>query len=473
MNSRRLALTREEAEFLPASLEIIETPPSPVRIWFLRIICLLFVCGLAWSWFGRIDVVAVAQGKVQPVGKVKIVQPLEPGKVSAIHVVNGQHVAASEVLIELDATETTAERDALAANLAAALAEQARRATAITAARNKAFGNPPPIVWKGDIPERIRLREQAVLATDLGQLSATLNSLEGQRRQKLAELDRLASTVRAQKTLIALLQERVDMRESTARTGSGSRSAVIDALEALRGQETTLVTQTGQIAEVEAAIGSLEQDAVKAVETFIGENSQKIADSSRQSDELVQKLSQARARSERMVLRAPIGGRVQALNVTTIGQVIGSGESVLTIVPDAEGVEVEAYLRNEDIGFVKAGQDAMIKIDAFPFTRYGIVPAHVVQLAIDSLPDPDAAQMEAMPGRAARARSQSGAERVQSLVFPVTLSLDRMAIETETGTVPISPGMTVTVEIKTGRRRILGFLLSPLSGTLMNAAKER
>ena len=473
MNSRHLDLTRAELEFLPASLEIIETPPSPVLIWFLRIICMLFVCGLVWSWFGRVDVVAIAQGKVQPIGKVKIVQPLEPGKISAIHVVNGQHVAAGEVLIELDGTEAAAERDALAANMAASLAEQARRRTAILAARNQAFTNPPAIEWKGDIPERIRQREQLVLATDLNQLSAMVRSLEGQRLQKNAEHDRLTRTVQAQQNLIDLLQERVAMRESTARTGSGSRSAVIDALEALRGQETALVTQSGQIAEVDAAINGLERDAVKAVETFIGENSQKIADASRQSDELEQKLSQARARSERMILRAPMTGRIQALSVTTIGQVIGSGESVLTVVPDDKGVEVEAYLRNEDIGFVQAGQEAMIKIDAFPFTRYGIIPAHVVQLAVDSLPDPDAAQMEAGTLRPNRPRSTSGAEHVQSLVFPVTLALNRNSIETETGIVPISPGMTATVEIKTGRRRIIDFLISPLSRTVLEAGKER
>ena len=115
----------------------------------------------------------------------------------------------------------------------------------------------------------------------------------------------------------------------------------------------------------------------------------------------------------------------------------------------------------------------MIKIDAFPFARYGIVPSHVVQLAIDSLPDPDATQMEAMPGRANRARGQSPAERVQSLVFPVTLALERTAIETETGKVDISPGMTVTVEIKTGQRRILSYLLSPLSATVKEAGQER
>jgi hemolysin D len=174
-----------------------------------------------------------------------------------------------------------------------------------------------------------------------------------------------------------------------------------------------------------------------------------------------------------MTLMAPIAGTVQALTVTTVGQVVAAGQDVMRIVPGDGTLEVEVYLANKDIGFVKAGQEAIAKIESFPFSRYGAIDVRVTRIATDAIPEPDAAQLESNGARALNAGMFAGAQRTQNLVFPVTLELLATAIEADGARVPLSPGMAVSVEIKTGSRRILEYLFSPLTEVASEAMRER
>jgi biotin/lipoyl-binding protein len=135
-----------DREFLPAALELLETPPSPIRVAAIWLICTAFATALAWSYFGWLDIHAIAHGRIQPSGRSKIVQPLEPGKVIAIAVENGSRVAAGDVLVELDPTETDADREALTRELESTRAEAARRRVAVAAAANDGSG-PPAIIF--------------------------------------------------------------------------------------------------------------------------------------------------------------------------------------------------------------------------------------------------------------------------------------------------------------------------------------
>ena len=121
--TRAAVATRDDMEFLPSALEIVVTPPSPVAMWMMTVICAGILSALVWSYCGWLDIHAIANGKIQPNGRTKVVQPLEPGRVIAIHVENGARVEAGQVLLELDPTETTADREALARDLESSLAE--------------------------------------------------------------------------------------------------------------------------------------------------------------------------------------------------------------------------------------------------------------------------------------------------------------------------------------------------------------
>jgi len=469
----RRRLTRSDQEFLPAALAILETPASPVQIWLLWSICLLMAAAIGWSYFGRIDILATAQGKIQPSGRVKTVQPLEIGKVAAIHVENGQHVVAGDVLVELDPTEAFADETSSKAAHAAYRAEWLRRRTAIGAAERRDIALAPAIDWPEDIPEEIKARERRVLDGDLLQLRTAVLSFDAQIVQKRAEEKRLEDTIAAQETLIGTLQKRVTMRTALVARKAIAPASLIDAEETLQSQQTALATQKGQLTEARANIEVLTKERDKAFGSFIADNAQKFSEAGRQIDDLEQKASKAHAKTGHMTLMSPITGVVMGLSVTSRDQVVAPSEELMRIVPDDAGLEIECYAENKDIGFIQADQTAVIKIESFPFTRYGAIDGHVVRVARDAIPEPDAATIEGNPAKAPKSNYFGGAQRTQNLVFPVTVAPDRRFMSVDGQGIPLAPGMSVSVEIKTGKRRILEYLFSPLVETASRAMKER
>lgn len=416
-----------DREFLPSALEVLETPPSPVRMWLLLGICGFVAAALLWSFFGRFDIVAVAQGKIQPIGRTKVVQPLETGKVRELLVENGRAVKEGDALVELDDSEARAEEAGLSVAVAASNGEAVRRLAAIDAVKTRSLVT-PPVVWPETIPANIRAREERVLSGDLEALSRTLESLAAQRRQKEAERGRLAAMIESQEKILIIGQSREELRTRLEKIDLGSKLLRLDAQESLQQQRTNLAQQQGQLAEAAAAIEILERDAAKAMSTFVADNATKLAEAQRRAEEDEQRLIKAHARTTHMILRAPVSGIVQGLSITSVGQVVMPGEEVLRIVPDDGGGEIECYMPNKDIGFVTVGQEAVVKIEAFPFTRYGALNARVVRVGREAIPEPDAAQKEADPTKAARSLFLGGAQRIQNLYFPVILSLDPINI---------------------------------------------
>jgi hemolysin D len=467
----RGALT--DREFLAPALEILETPASPVKLAFLWIICALAAVALAWAYLSRIDIIASAQGKFQPAGRVKVIEPLETGRVAAIHVANGSLVRAGEVLVELDSSAAEADVRAASAGLKSARAEALRREAALAAARARAFEPPPRIDWPDDVAPALRAREERVLAADLGELSATLAAFDAERAQKTAERDMLGQTIAAQKNLVATLQERVDMRAKLVEAKAGAKAAVIDATETLQTQITQLAIQEGQRASLSTGLAVIGRDADKAVEAFLADDAQKLGDAERRIEDLRQRLAKAEAGLDHLTLRAPIAGRVQSLIVASVGQVVASGQEIMRIVPEDSKLEIEAYVTNRDIGFVRVGQEALVKVEAFPFTRYGAIEAHVTRIAKDAIPEPDASAIEGDPARVSKAAGFAGGERTQNLVFAVVLTPERPTMTIDGQDRPLTSGMAVTVELKTGRRRMLEYLFSPLAETASRAMRER
>jgi len=465
---------RDDQEFLPADLAILETPPSPVRMAFILLICAFVVVALAWCWFGRIDIIAVAQGKVQPAGRVKVIEPLETGKVAAIRVENGSHVKAGDVLIEMERGDAQAEEAGAAAALASYRAEAARRRAALDAANQQQLSPVATIAWTEDIPAANRTREEQVLSGDLAQLASALASLDAQAQQKEVARDRMNATILAQEDLIATLKERVDMRSTLANSGSGSKAALIDAMETMKYQQTVLQTQKGQRDDAMATLNVLTRERQKIIDAFTADNSQKLAEAQRQADDFEQKLAKARLKSGRMTLSSPIDGVVLGLSVTTVGQVIATGDEIMRIVPEDATLEIECYLANKDVGFVKPGQTAVVKIESFPFTRYGTLSAQVRRVAHDAIPEPDAQQAEGDPSKTNKQdKLFAGAQRTQNLVFSVTLTPNKTVMNVDGQIVPLTPGMAVSVEIATGNRRILEYLFSPLVEVGSEALRER
>jgi membrane fusion protein, hemolysin D len=466
-------LSETDREFLPAALEILVTPPSPVAKSLLLAICALFFGILVWSYFGWIDIYAVAPGKIQPDGGSKVVQPVDAGKVVAIRVQNGSQVNAGDVLVELDPTESTAEREAQARDLEAASAEAARRKAAIAAAQTAAM-EPLPIAFPAGISEPVRRREEGVLIADLAQLRSAIDSFKSQRAEKVATKARLQSTIAERQRLITLAKERVAMREKLDTLGVGSRAQTIEALQQYETQLTTDADERGQLLEADAAMVSLDRKIEQSITQFIADQAQKLSEAEHKRDHLEQDLIKAQSKANHTALTAPISGTVQQLTVSSLGQVVASGQPLLIIVPFDQPLEIKAMIANQDIGFVEVGQNAVVKIDSFPFTRYGTIDGIVEKVSRDAVDERDATELsDAVNAARPQGAAPGSPAKPQNLVFPATIRLAKRVVDVNGKDVALMPGMAVTVEIRTGQRRAIDYLLSPLREVVSQTARER
>jgi hemolysin D len=499
------AVTGRDREFLPAALEILETPPPPLPVALIATISACALAALIWSYFGRLDVHATAPGKIEPAGYAKVIEPLDPGKIAAIHVEKGQTVKAGDLLLELDPAEANA--DALSAKdgLNAGLAEIARRRFAIDAVRaaesdaqsgqnrldarskdeapgadsssveNLAGQAELKVAWDVAVPEQFRLREEAVLRADLAQLSDALKALDRQMAEKLATQKRLNMSIAFQNTLMDTLNQRVATRQQAIDLNVGTKLDLYNAKEELEKSQSALASDQGQLIETDAAIRSVRSEMAKTISQFIADNENKLAEAARKADEARGALAKAEARLARTRLYAPTDGVVQQMAVTTVGQVVTTGQQLIVLTPIGGKLQVEALVANLDIGFLKPGQDAVIKVDAFPFTRFGALHGKVVNIASAAIAEQDAkralANATATANMAPEAPTAPG--QPESFVFPVTVSLDETAMKIDNATIPLTPGMTATVEIRTDSRRVIDYLLSPLARIGSEALRER
>ncbi|TPL08306.1 HlyD family type I secretion periplasmic adaptor subunit [Mesorhizobium sp. B2-4-14] len=497
--ARPAVISGRDREFLPAAIEILETPAPPLSSVTMLTICAFFAAALAWSFYGRLDVHAVAPGKIDTAGHAKVVQPLDPGKIAAIRVENGQPVRAGDLLLELDPAEAAAEEKAQRDEFNAILAEIARRRFAIATARAvldgparsgeanehevviaqlaQAAADPQPqIVWGTELPEAIRLREASVLTADINQLIGALQSLDKQSLQKEATRQRLGMSIAYQNKLIETLTQLVGTRQEALDRQVGSKVNLYDSTEQLEKSQSSLASDQGQLIETDAALKELASEKIVTLSQFAADNENKLADAERKADEAEQAVIKASARLAHTKLYSPIDGIAQEIAVTTVGQVVTTGQQLLVVAPTARALQVEALVANLDIGFIKPGQSAVIKVDAFPFTRFGVLHGTVTRVASAAVEEQEAKRGFANAAAAANTAGAAPAGQAgqpQNFVFPVTIALQEQAINIDGGMIPLASGMTVTVEIKTDSRRVIDYLLSPLAKVASEAFRER
>ncbi|MDB5510729.1 MAG: type secretion rane fusion protein HlyD family [Enterovirga sp.] len=463
----------EDKEFLPAALEIRDTPASPFATGFVWLVAAGLAAAILWSSLARLDIFAVASGRVQVSGRSKVVQAFDTGKVRAVLVQNGSAVKAGDMLVELDPAEAEADLEGRRAQLEAADAEIARREVQIGALETQ--GPPAQPAFPPTVGPAVRQRELAALKAELGQYTATRESLRAQIAERSAQAERFTSSIAARQRLMAVLRERATMRETLAAKSAGTRAAVIDAVQLVEQNSADLAYDQGQLVEVRAAATSLERKLDQLMQETIATQVQKLGEAAQKRDTLRQDVIKATLKLERTRVLAPLDGTVQQLAITTLGQVVAAGAALLVVVPSGGSIEIEALVQNKDIGFVSVGQHATVKVDAFPFTRYGTLDGTVVRVSRDAVDERDASGSSdtLSVARGGGVSPVSGTPRTQNLVFPVTVELVRDVIPTESGDVRLSAGMTTNVEIRTGSRRVIDYVLAPIRETVSQAGHER
>jgi hemolysin D len=456
-----------ELAFLPAALEIAETPPSPVGRAIGATIILLFCVAVTWAWAGTIDIVAATTGKIVPSGRTKVIQPFETGVVRSIRVQDGQAVKAGDVLIELDPTVNAAERDHLHNDLLAEQLNIARLHAALAGADDPTAAFHPPA---GAGAALISAQRQLLL-NQVTEHRARIASLARQQAQKEAEQGTIVATIHKLEATIPVIQQRVDIRKTLMDKELGSKLTYFEILQLLVEQQEDLGVRKSHLREAEAAAAAIRETRGQAEAEYRRTLSDELAKAEQKASGLAQDLIKAEQKTKLQLLTSPVDGVVQQLAIHTVGGVVTPAQALLAVVPSDSRLEIEAMISNRDIGFVHAGQEAEIKIDTFSFTRYGLLRGTVLTVSQDAVIR-DRRQDRA-DDRALGTQNDTSEPKGQELNYSARISLDRTRMQIDDRVVDLSPGMAATVEIKTGSRTILSYLLSPLLRYRQEALHER
>ena len=457
-----------ESQFYPAALEIAERPPSPASRVIAYIIMAFLAFALLWASIGSVDIIATAQGKIVPTGRTKVIQPLEAGVVRAIHVQDGQSVRAGEVLVEIDSTITESERDRLQKEYIRAALDATRLKAALDlAADSKISFVPPEGATEGDVET-----QRTLLINQTREIRAKLQGLDQQIMQQEGNVTAVRSTIKKLNDSIPYLSRRAITRKSLSDQGYGSKLDYLQTQQDLVEHQQEVEVQKGRLTEAEGALASLRQDRDEAEAEYQHENLTDLEEAQQKATSLHEQLLQAAQKYRLQTLIAPVDGTVQQLAIHTEGGVVTPAETLMSIVPIDSRFEIEAMVSNQDIGFVRAGQDAAIKVDTFSFTRYGLLHGKVLSVSQDAIvrdkpQDPNADK------RQTGAENDSSEPKGQELNYMARVSLDQTQMDIDDRMVSLSPGMAVTVEIKTGSRHVISYLLSPIKKHLSQAIRER
>ncbi len=432
-----------ETDFLPAALEVVETPPNPLGRLILWALMALVGAALLWSFLARIDVVAVAPGKVITAGRNKLVQAADAGVVRDIHVRDGQRVARGQPLLTLDTTASGAEQAQALASLQAAQVDLARGRALLAGLRGErwAFVAPP------GTPVDIVATQRQLIASKLSELAARTGALRAQAAEAAAtegasraEVARLADT-------LPFLTERVDKRRELAEKGFSSKLAQLELEQQRTDHERQIAVQRQNAARAQASVGGIAQQIAQARAEAVREVLTDLAKAEADARLAREELTKADQRSRLQVVRAPADGVVQQLAVYSEGAVLKAADPILVVVPERGELLVEAQVLNRDIGFVRAGQPVTVKLEAFPFTRYGTLEGRLQWVSRDAVAD--------------------------EKLGPVYQARVSVAAPPPGSGLTVAPGLTATAEIRTDERRVIDYLLSPLERRVTEAGRER
>lgn len=436
-----------EAQFLPAALALRDTPvhPAPrIALWLIMAFALI---ALLWATFGRIDVVATAVGKIIPNDRTKVIQPMETAVVKAIHVRDGQEVKPGQLLIELDATSAAADSERLR-NEALTAQLEAERAQALLSALE--HGALPKLNALDGVGADRLLAEQSQATGQYQEYQARRLQLQAEITRRRAELQSTQEQVGKLEQTAPIARQRAQDYQKLVKENFISQHGYLEREQARIEQEQDLASSRSKVVEIRAALAEAQQQQA----TLAAETRRQLLDqlnlASQKAASLGQELIKAEQRSRLMHLTAPVAGTVQQLAVSTVGGVVTPAQPLMVIVPKENVLEVEAMLPNKDIGFVNPGQDAEVKVETFPFTKYGTLHGKITQVSSDAIQD----------------------EKL-GLIYSTRVKLARDTLRVENKTVRLTPGMAVTVEVKTGTRRVIEYFLSPLMQATSESLRER
>ncbi len=423
---------------------LLRTHPLPTWRRVAWLVMIIVGTLLVWAHFARLDEVSITPGEVIPQGQVKAIQHLEGGIIKQIHVQEGDIVAAGDSLISLDLATSGVNREELQARLDTQILTKARL-EAEAAETEPTFPADLAQHW----PDQVRTERDAFEARR-SELTATLRVLEEQAHQRELEVRELEAQGRATARNLVLAQERFKMSADLLRDGLTPKmehKQLEAEVKTLEGQSEVV---SSSVPRARAAVSEARERIVEARLGFRREAREQLAQAEQNIARLSELLNEATEQRGRAEIKSPIDGIVKNLRFHTIGGVVRPGEAIMEIVPSGENLVVEAKLNPTDRGYVEAGQKAVVKISTYDFARYGGLEGKVIQVAPDSSADENGTPY-----------------------FRVVVKTDKTYLGNAAGELPITPGMQATVDIHTGEKTVIDYLLKPVLKLRHEAFRER
>jgi len=439
---------RLQYEFLPAAEEIVETPAAPLGALVVWLVTLLLIVALVWSYFGRIDIVAVANGKISTEGSTKIIQPAISGVVTSINVHEGQRVKKGETLLALD--KTTAEKDVATANQSLNTARVERDILR----RLAVGGNTDDIINNADLPDETKamLRQFASSQTALSAArqqaaNGTISNYRQQLQFNQQAKNQLETNAQNLKNRKAEIEKQLPNANPVDKLRLQNELTSID--QRITSADSAVLGQNQQLLQSQSALTQAQNQSQTQIAETNSAFSNQIITAEKRIIELENNLVKAKQILAQTTITAPVDGTVLSLTVKTIGGVVNAGQQLAQIVPEKVPLYVDAALDNQDVGFVKPGQRVVVKVATYPFQRYGYLEGTVENISPDAIQDDK-----------------------KGLIYKAKIKLndDKSSKQNQ---LKLLPGMNISAEITTGQRRIIEFFLDPLMTKADESLKVR
>jgi hemolysin D len=436
--------------FAPAILRLRRQAPSPKPRLVLHVLLALLCFVLGWGWFGQLDIVAVAQGKIVPHSYLKIVQPAESGIVREILVTDGQHVQAGQVLVRMDTQLSAADRSAVAHDVKLKQL-QLRRIDAELAGK--------PLVRAAGDDEALY---QQLMAQYKARRTAYLDTLDTEKAllSKAQQELRMSQEMQAKlQRTVPIYREQAQGWERLANEGFAGRLMAMDRQRLYIEAEQDLKAQAHNVESLRASISQSQKRIAQITSSYAQQLHNERLEIVAQHHKLKQELEKQEHRFGLLALKAPQSGIVKDLATRTPGTVVAPGTILLTLVPRDEPLMAEVWITNPDAGFVRASQKARLKFLAYPFQKYGMLDGVVTQVSADAhdKTESSSAPARSFPDAAYRAL--------------INLESDHLTLDGQR--LKILPGMLVNAEIHLGTRSLLEYVLSPIQKISSEAGRER
>lgn len=440
-------------EFSPPLLRLQMESPNPLGQKVLRILLALLVALLLWAILGRLDIVAVAEGKLIPASYVKIVQPAESGIVKEILVKEGQGVKAGQVLMRMDTLISEADTKSIEADYQRKRLALRRIQAELSGIPFKSEANDPP-----DLAQEIKAQFRANRASFEAALAEERSRLI-KAKQELAAAEQIK---RKLEETLPHYRDQDKAYEKLVKDGFAGSLMGSDKRRERVEKEQELQTQFFLIESARASILQSEKKLTQIDSDYRRQLHAERNDIQGQFDKLAQEVAKQNHKQSLLELKAPQGGVVKDLATHTAGTVVQPGTILLTLVPRDEILRAEVWVSNEDIGFVREGQPVKLKFAAFPFQKYGMIEGTVEHVSAD-----------AADSNTANASQNDQSKKTQPLLYKALVRLKDMALAMDGQRFALSAGMQTNAEIWLGDRTVMEYLLSPVRKAWHEAARER